>query len=332
MNMSRDEILLEMGIRPLWRLRSSGNPPENAGVTSAGLSVVPPVPAMPAMTEAVVGPVTTSVTPASVSSPPPITATNTAENRANMATDLLPADMPPDDRFLPSEYDSMWDTDWEPAGPEACALPAEVPLDPQRLPRHERIAALDWDGLEQAVAECRACGLCKQRQQAVLGVGDRQPQWLFIGEGPGQEEDLRGEPFVGQAGKLLDAMLAALDLRRGDKVYIANAVKCRPPNNRTPTAEEMAFCRPFLLRQIALLQPEIMVLLGKVAVQSLLDEQGPLGSLRGRAFRIAGIPVAVTYHPAYLLRNLPDKAKAWEDLLFARRLLRQAAAHRIAPA
>ncbi|PKO34870.1 MAG: DNA polymerase III [Betaproteobacteria bacterium HGW-Betaproteobacteria-7] len=184
-------------------------------------------------------------------------------------------------------------------------------------------AAGDWPTLAAEVAACRACPLCEQRKQAVLGVGDSNPDWLFIGEGPGAEEDARGEPFVGQAGKLLDNMLAAIDIVRGQKVYIGNAVKCRPPGNRTPEAAEIATCRPYLERQIALLKPKIIVLLGKVAVHSLLQDDKALGAMRGQRFEYAGIPVVVTYHPAYLLRNLPDKAKSWEDLLFARRLLRQ---------
>jgi len=180
---------------------------------------------------------------------------------------------------------------------------------------------LDWPALEEGIRQCRNCDLCQQRKQAVPGVGDRNPDWLFIGEGPGSEEDARGEPFVGQAGKLLDAMLAAIDLARGNKVYIANAVKCRPPNNRTPDAAEMAACRPWLERQIELLKPRVIVLLGKAAVHSVLGDDRALGAMRGQRLEYKGIPVAVTYHPAYLLRNLPDKAKAWEDLLFARRLL-----------
>ena len=189
-------------------------------------------------------------------------------------------------------------------------------------------AAVDganWPELARQVAECRACGLCQQRKQAVLGVGDLNPDWLFIGEGPGAEEDLKGEPFVGQAGKLLDNMLAALDIARGNKVYIANAVKCRPPGNRTPEASEMAACRPYLERQIALLKPKVIVLLGKAAVHTMLHDDKSLSALRGKPFEYAGIPVVVTYHPAYLLRNLPEKAKAWEDLLLARKVLRQQA-------
>lgn len=208
--------------------------------------------------------------------------------------------------------------------PTAAASIAAVPLSGEPSAATGAVDGLDWPALAARVAACRDCPLCEQRKQAVLGVGDRDPDWLFIGEGPGAEEDVRGEPFVGQAGKLLDNMLAALGLKRGEKVYIANAVKCRPPGNRTPEAAEMAACRPYLARQIALLRPRVIVLLGKAAVHSALHEDKSLASLRGRRFDYLGIPVVVTYHPAYLLRNLPDKAKAWEDLLFARRLLREA--------
>jgi DNA polymerase len=191
----------------------------------------------------------------------------------------------------------------------------------------ERIERMDWGTLQQSIAACRACGLCAERKQAVPGVGDERAAWLFIGEGPGAEEDARGEPFVGQAGKLLDAMLEAIGLKRGADVYIANAVKCRPPGNRTPEAAELAACFPFLKRQIALIQPKLIVLLGKTAVSSVLGEDGSLGSLRGKNLSYrdgdSEIPVVVTYHPAYLLRNLPDKAKAWEDLCRARALMRE---------
>ena len=199
------------------------------------------------------------------------------------------------------------------------------PVTIKTIPKADLAAvdSLDWPNLTRQVAECRACPLCQQRKQAVLGVGDQQADWLFIGEGPGAEEDVQGEPFVGQAGKLLDNMLAALDLKREHKVYIANAVKCRPPGNRTPEAAEMAACRPYLERQIALIKPKVIVLLGKAAVHSVLHEDKTLASMRGQRFEYQGIPTVVTYHPAYLLRNLPDKAKAWEDLLLARRILRE---------
>jgi len=188
------------------------------------------------------------------------------------------------------------------------------------------IDQMDWDSLQQSILACQACTLCKQRKQAVPGVGDQKADWLFIGEGPGAEEDERGEPFVGQAGRLLDAMLAAIDLKRGDDVYIANAVKCRPPANRTPEAPEMAACLPYLWRQIALLEPRLIVLLGRAAAHSILGVDTPLSSLRGKPSVFhngkQAIPVIVTYHPAYLLRTLPDKSKAWEDLCRARSLMR----------
>ncbi|MEY4593270.1 MAG: hypothetical protein RIR18_2165 [Pseudomonadota bacterium] len=182
-------------------------------------------------------------------------------------------------------------------------------------------ASSNWDVLAQEVANCRSCALCEHRNQAVLGVGDLHPDWLFVGEGPGAEEDAKGEPFVGQAGKLLDNMLAALSIKRGQGVYIANAVKCRPQGNRTPEHGEMAACRPFLEKQIAWLKPKMIILLGRAAVHSVLKEDKALGTLRQQRFEYQGIPAVVTYHPAYLLRNLVDKSKAWEDLLFARQCL-----------
>jgi uracil-DNA glycosylase len=158
----------------------------------------------------------------------------------------------------------------------------------------------------------------------VAGVGDTRADWLLVGEAPGAEEDAKGEPFVGQAGRLLDNMLAALGLARGRNVYIANVLKCRPPNNRTPTPLEAEACRPYLDRQIELLAPKLVVALGKGAATTLLNVDATIASLRGRVHRYRGVPLIVTYHPAYLLRNLPDKAKAWEDLLLARRTMVQA--------
>jgi uracil-DNA glycosylase len=207
-----------------------------------------------------------------------------------------------------------------PAPGGALAVQSEPAEAPSAAPA---VDAMNWPELAAAVAACKACPLCEQRKQAVLGVGDLDPDWLFVGEGPGAEEDVKGEPFVGQAGKLLDNMLAALGIARSAKVYIGNAVKCRPPGNRTPEAAEMAACRPWLERQVALLKPKVIVLLGKAAVHSLLHDDSSLASLRGKRFEYQGIPVVVTYHPAYLLRNLPEKAKAWEDLLFGRHCLRE---------
>lgn len=179
------------------------------------------------------------------------------------------------------------------------------------------IDAMDWPALRDAVAGCRACGLCEGRRNTVFGVGDVQADWLIVGEAPGENEDLQGEPFVGQAGHLLDNMLRAMGLGREQNVFIANVLKCRPPGNRNPSPEEVAQCEPFLQQQIALLQPKIILAMGRFAVQSLLQTSEPIGKLRGRPHQYQGVPVVVTYHPAYLLRNLPDKAKAWADLCLA---------------
>lgn len=179
------------------------------------------------------------------------------------------------------------------------------------------VSQMDWDALRQAVANCTACPLYATRTQGVLGVGDIHADWLFVGEAPGAEEDARGEPFVGTAGKLLDAMLAAIHLQRSDNVYITNVLKSRPPENRNPKPEEVAACLPYLVRQVQLIQPKIIVALGRFAAHSLLDTDASISSLRGQVHQYHGIPLIVTYHPAYLLRNLADKARAWEDLCLA---------------
>ncbi len=213
-----------------------------------------------------------------------------------------------------------------PPDPEAAPTEAHAPLAasaPDR--RAEAIAAMDWPALEQAVSSCTACGLCKTRTQTVFGVGCRTADWMLIGEAPGAEEDARGEPFVGQAGRLLDNMLAAVGRSRAADaprpVFIANVLKCRPPGNRNPQPEEVAACEPFLRRQIELVRPRLLLVMGRFAAQSVLRTEAPISALRGRVHRIsvAGreVPVVVTYHPAYLLRNLADKAKAWADLCLA---------------
>uniref|UniRef100_UPI0035B1F101 uracil-DNA glycosylase n=1 Tax=Hylemonella sp. TaxID=2066020 RepID=UPI0035B1F101 len=195
------------------------------------------------------------------------------------------------------------------------------------------IAGMDWDALEQAVASCQACGLCKSRKNTVFGVGSRQARWLIVGEAPGENEDLQGEPFVGQAGALLDNMLKALGLSRAGEgaqaAYIANVLKCRPPGNRNPQPEEVLQCEPYLRRQVALLQPQVILALGRFAAQSLLQHSVPdvatmpLGRLRGQVHQYEGVPVVVSYHPAYLLRTPQDKAKAWADLCLARGLMQR---------
>ncbi len=200
-------------------------------------------------------------------------------------------------------------------------------------PRPAGIEQMDWPALADAVAGCRACSLCQGRSQSVLGVGDRQADWMVIGEAPGEEEDRRGEPFVGPSGQLLDNMLRAVGLRReasrtaaGERapggVYIANVIKCRPPGNRNPQPDEVAQCSVYLARQVALVQPRIILALGRFAVNALLHTDEPLGRLRGKVYDYQGIPVIVSYHPAYLLRSLPEKAKAWADLCLALAQLR----------
>jgi DNA polymerase len=184
--------------------------------------------------------------------------------------------------------------------------------------RVSTIQKMDWQTLQSCVKDCQACHLAATRTQAVFGVGDPNADWLIVGEAPGAEEDLKGEPFVGQAGKLLDNMLAAIQLKRGDNVYIANVLKCRPPENRDPRGEEVLECDPFLKRQVELIQPKLIIALGKFASQSLLQTEDKIADLRGRLHQYNNVPVIVTYHPAYLLRNLADKAKAWEDLCFAK--------------
>ncbi len=187
--------------------------------------------------------------------------------------------------------------------------------------RQTAVRTMDWAELKSTVKECRACPLRGGCTKTVFGVGDENADWLLVGEGPGAEEDQRGEPFVGQAGRLLDNMLAALDLKRGDNVYIANVVKCRPPGNRNPEADEAAACEPFLARQIALIKPKLIVALGKVAAANLLSTDAPIAALRGKVHRYGDIPLVATYHPAYLLRTPTDKVKAWADLVFARRAI-----------
>lgn len=192
--------------------------------------------------------------------------------------------------------------------------------------RPEGVASMDWPELRQTVAGCVACGLCKGRRQTVFGVGHEQARWMIIGEAPGEQEDKRGEPFVGRAGQLLDRMLMAVGLTRAEdsadqQVYIANVIKCRPPGNRNPLPEEVAQCEPYLVRQVQLVQPRLILAMGRFAVQSILRSSEPIGKLRGRVHEYQGVPVVVTYHPAYLLRNPADKALSWDDLCLAREVL-----------
>lgn len=229
----------------------------------------------------------------------------------------------------------------DPPAPMSAPLPVSAPAvsaqgtakaAPQRQaePVRADLAGLDWPALRESVAACRACGLCESRTQTVFGVGHPQAHWMVVGEAPGEDEDREGEPFVGASGQLLDRMLAALQLSRSSdtaperSVYIANALKCRPPRNRNPSAEELVKCEPFLVRQIELLQPRIILAMGRFAVQSLLRSDAPIGRLRGQVHRYQGVPLVVSYHPAYLLRSPGEKAKAWEDLCLAADTVEQA--------
>ncbi len=188
---------------------------------------------------------------------------------------------------------------------------------------------MDWPQLRSAVAGCTACGLCHTRQQTVFGVGHERAHWLIVGEAPGEQEDAQGEPFVGAAGRLLDRMLLALKLTREvsdpqRQVYIANTLKCRPPRNRNPEPAELAHCLPFLQRQVALIQPRVILAMGRFAVQALLASDEPIGKLRGKVHQWQGIPLVVTYHPAYLLRQPSEKARAWADLCLAAEVMERA--------
>lgn len=214
------------------------------------------------------------------------------------------------------------------AQPPRAVAPVPAPVPAPAVPAapvarlRPDIATLDWPALRDSVAACRACALCESRRQTVFGVGHPHAHWLIVGEAPGEQEDLRGEPFVGDSGRLLDNMLHALGLTRDEapperQVFIANTLKCRPPRNRNPEPAETAQCAPYLARQIELVQPRIILAMGRFAAQALLASDEPLGKLRGRVHAWRGVPVVATYHPAYLLRTLADKARAWDDLCLA---------------
>ena len=208
---------------------------------------------------------------------------------------------------------------------EALGIDVWLPRD-QADPEPETIDAeitsdnLDWESLREAVAGCRRCALCESRTQTVFGVGNPDADWMIVGEAPGAEEDRRGEPFVGRAGKLLDKMLRAVGQGR-DRAFIANILKCRPPNNRDPKPEESAECRAHLERQIELVQPKIILAVGRIAAQLLLETDMPVGRMRGSVHRLGETPLIVTYHPAYLLRSPSQKRKAWDDLCLAQSVI-----------
>ena len=231
--------------------------------------------------------------------------------------------------------DALGITRWEPRGGVVASVAQPVPTTPGnsiapgivssepvvlRSSSNTSVDSADWVALEAAVSSCTKCSLHATRTQTVFGVGNRGAQWMFIGEAPGADEDRQGEPFVGRAGQLLNAILFAMGLKR-EEVYIANILKCRPPGNRDPQPEEVAQCEPYLLRQIELIKPKLIVALGRHAAHSLLKTEVPLGKLRGQRLSYHGTPLIVTYHPAYLLRNPADKRKVWDDLCLAKAVL-----------
>ncbi|HRH16369.1 MAG TPA: uracil-DNA glycosylase family protein [Aquabacterium sp.] len=238
---------------------------------------------------------------------------------AGVRTPPVPATSPAVSRPAPSPATR--------SGSRTPVAAAAAPAAPVVLgPRPEGVATMDWSALRDAVSSCQACTLCQTRRQTVFGVGHPQASWMLVGEAPGEQEDRQGEPFVGPAGQLLDRMLRAVGLSRADappeqQVFIANVIKCRPPGNRNPQPEEVAQCEPFLQRQVQLVQPRVILAMGRFAVQSLLKSTEPIGRLRGRVHDYQGVPLVVTYHPAYLLRNPADKALAWDDLCLAQEVI-----------
>lgn len=293
----RDAVLREMGLAPLWRLRIRAE--AETDPTAEGPGVPAPESGASVRVER------------SDAAPRPLA--------AFMSASLADVSEAPRQATPRSEAKDLREV-------EATRPDAPVSRDSAAAPRLQDPSGMDWETLEAEIRRCTSCGLCERRKQAVPGVGDRLADWMLVGEGPGAEEDRLGEPFVGAAGKLLDAMLASIGLARGEGVYIANAVKCRPPHNRTPEPREIEACFPFLARQIELVRPKLLVALGRPAAQALLKSEIGIGASRGKVLRYGSIPVVVTYHPAYLLRNPQDKAKVWEDLCFARRLMRDMAA------
>lgn len=297
MSLTREDMLRELELLPVWKLRA----PQVIATAEAEGEPVLAEPETRLMEPEPVPP----IEPAPVVTVEEAAATAPASQEAdNEPPAYVAEDIP-----VWEEYAASVEPDW--------ASTEQVDIASGKDRRTE-IMVLDWQALQANVHDCTACSLHTTRTQSVFGVGDPQAEWLFIGEAPGTEEDRRGEPFVGPAGKLLDNMLAAIKLKRGENVYIANVLKCRPPANRDPHGEEVVKCDPYLKRQVELIKPKLIVALGKFAAQSLLSSDKSIAGLRGRLHDFHGVPVIVTYHPAYLLRNMPDKAKAWDDLCFAR--------------
>lgn len=307
-----------MGLGPLW-VRRHLQSPVTPDVESAPVSATAVAPA------SVAAPATTPVpVPVAAAIPPTVNAPVSAPV-APVAARSAPAPVPApivskpsfDMDGLPSWLDEMNDA--------VSVSPAFIPYDDEddEGPARVDVSRMDWPALKETVAACRQCHLCDGRKNTVFGVGDTRAKWLFVGEGPGRNEDAQGEPFVGKAGQLLDNMLLALNMKRGENVYIANIVKCRPTDesgkDRRPSQEEVSACLPYLKRQIELVQPTVVVALGHTAAWALLgiDPAVSVGKLRGKVHRYGALPVVVTYHPSYLLRQPQDKEQAWKDLCLA---------------
>ncbi|MFZ6746620.1 uracil-DNA glycosylase [Undibacterium sp. JH2W] len=299
---NRQRALHELGLGPLWLLRDA------APVVPVAVMETSETP------EASVAPVLDHALQSVM-----VSATAEVDAAWSEPEVIVPKDQPEAQPVAPAFEISPEAGDWI-----AQATPTALPVvDVPSVSHESSVSMLSWDTLQPMVETCRQCGLCQGRKKTVFGTGDKQAKWLFVGEGPGYNENLQGLPFVGAAGQLLDNMLKALGVPRGEQSYIANIVKCRPTDaqgkDRPPTADEVAACLPYLHRQIDLIQPQIIVALGKTAAVSLLgmDMETAVGQLRGRVHQFKGIPVVATYHPAYLLRKPADKAKAWADLCMA---------------
>ena len=305
-------LLLEMGLGPLW----IGSEPEplnhalavNDPVEDAGASAATATANANAFTEHV-------------------SVAEQAEPVKAMPVLPEPSEVP-EGAALPEMAKVVFDRESE-LSDETLHSPEIIQPDapPASAPESAGVAVMSWQELQDTVSQCQRCGLCRERNKTVFGVGDQQAPWLFVGEGPGYYENQQGEPFVGAAGRLLDNMLKSLGVQRGQRAYIANIVKCRPTDqngkDRPPSPDEVAACLPYLQRQITLIQPRVIVALGKTAAISLLGlpPETPVSQLRGKRHEVNGVPLIVTYHPAYLLRQPGDKAKVWRDLCLARTAL-----------
>ncbi|MFY0475603.1 uracil-DNA glycosylase [Achromobacter marplatensis] len=307
--------LREIGMERLW-MRPAPAAARPVVVPQAPVSKPVSVPdAMPAVVVQDTAPLPVAPAPAPAAPPTvagavPVAETAVASRRAN-GRPGIPA--------------SILNRTGPPPRPEPKAAEDDV-VEAPRIPVAEAVKNANLDELREQVVACTACGLCDGRRHAVFGQGATPTRWLVVGEAPGEQEDRQGHPFVGRSGQLLDAMLAAVGMSRETDVFITNVIKCRPPGNRNPKPEEIAACSPYLMRQIALLKPERILVLGRFAAQTLLGTDATIGSLRGRVHSLktdegAEIPVIVSYHPAYLLRSPSEKARAWQDLKLASRMV-----------